>query len=78
MSKSNINQNGDVKEEFCGVCAVVPALFIGTGTIMSGSSSSDYKKKRKLQIIGIIITVISLVMIFVYLRRCKECKIKFS
>lgn len=58
-----------MKEEFCGICAGIPLAIAGaTGTKVSS------KKKGMLWWSSIILTIISFIMIIIYLFKCKKCK----
>lgn len=71
------NQNEDIKEEFCGACALVPLAFAGAGATAYGSSSKGSAKKTRKIIFwtGLATGILSLIMIIVMVKRnnCKEC-----
>ena len=65
------------KEEFCPVCVAVPLAMAGAG--MSGiGSTKDPKKNKKTRnimlIVGIIITLLSLLIGLYFWKRCPDCK----
>ncbi|ADO00410.1 hypothetical protein WIV_gp067 [Wiseana iridescent virus] len=61
-----------VKENFCGACLTIPLAFAGAGTAIGA------EKKAQLQKWAIIFTVVSIVLTiyFVYIKKCRECRIK--
>lgn len=79
MSKVTENkpkeQGEEIREEFCGACIMIPAAMLGAGTAVAGANAKGkYQKYRKLMLwTGIIITLVSLFLTWLYLRRCKEC-----
>lgn len=68
----------DIKENFCGACAAIPLALAGVG--LSGASlkktttEEQKQKKRILLIVGISITIISLIVGIYYLLKCKDCR----
>ena len=65
------------KEDFCTACVAVPFAMAGAGMAGIGSTK-DPKKHKKVRnfflIVGVIITLISLVFGILYLRSCKDCR----
>lgn len=63
-----------IKENFCGVCAVVPLLLTsGTGVTTISLTKEKYKTKRKwILILGSITFLLSLVIIWAN-RTCSSC-----
>jgi hypothetical protein len=73
---SEVDENGDSKEEFCGVCAALPLAMIGAGVAGTGTKKKGSNKKLKKILFwgGIIVTLISLIVVYYYLTRCKTCR----
>lgn len=65
----------EVREDFCPSCLLLPAALLGAGTAAAGSQAKGkYQKYRKLMLwSGIIITVLSLLLTWWFLTRCKQC-----
>ena len=68
----------DIKENFCGACAVIPLALAGTGlagTGLAGAGLADaYKNKRKLMIgMGIVTLIISIVIYYYYNTHTNKC-----
>lgn len=65
----------NVRENFCGACFTVPLALIGAGTAAVGSQQrGQYKKYRKIALWGgIAITLLSILVTFWFLKRCKQC-----
>lgn len=61
-----------IKENFCGACLTIPLAFASAGTAFGA------EKKAKLKQWAIVFTVVSLLLTvyFVYIKKCKTCKIK--
>jgi shikimate kinase len=69
-----MNEDEEIKENFCGACAVIPVALVGGGVI-TASQNSNYKKNKKIILyIGISITVISLLVSVYFLLKCKSCR----
>jgi Na+-driven multidrug efflux pump len=69
----------EIKEEFCGACLAVPLAFAGVGASAYGSTSKGkYKSQQKIKkymlIGGIILTVISIIVAWWFLKKCKSCR----
>jgi hypothetical protein len=67
--------DSDTKESFCGACAALPLAFIGAGVAGAGSKKKGSNKKTKKILLwsGLIITLISIIIVIFYLKRCKTC-----
>lgn len=61
------------KEEFCGACAAVPLALVGAGTAGVGSKKHGTTKKIMLWT-GVGITIISIIIVIIYLTKCKDCR----
>lgn len=63
----------DIKEDFCGACAVIPLALVGvTG---AGIGTKQYGTTKKVMLWGgIALTIISIIIVIIYLKRCKNCK----
>jgi hypothetical protein len=69
-----IQNNGDVKEEFCGACAALPLAFIGAGTAGIGAKGNHSKTKTIMLWGGIGLTLLSLGITIFFIARCKNCR----
>ena len=78
MKKRNSEDiNEDVKEDFCGACAMaIPAALGVTGTAaLSGKSAgSDRKYKKILFYVSIAITVLSIAAFIYFKKTCSSCR----
>jgi len=65
----------DTKESFCGACAAVPLAFVGAGVAGAGSKKKGSNKKTKNILLwsGLFITLISIIIVIFYLKKCKTC-----
>jgi len=73
----NLNENGDIKEEFCGACLALPVAIAGAGVAGVGSKKGTDSHKKTKQIMlwsGIALTVLSIIIAFIYMKSCKECR----
>ena len=67
-----------MRENFCGMCAVVPLALAGLGTsgyssIGGNVSGDDYRRKKVITIgIGIVFIILSLLIYFWY-KDCDQC-----
>lgn len=61
----------DTRENFCGACLTIPLAFAGAGTAFGAKQTVQLKKW------AIIFTLVSIVVTFyfIYVRKCKSCKI---
>jgi len=61
----------DVKENFCGACLTIPLAFASAGTAFGA------KQKAQLKNWAIVFTIVSLVLTFyfIYVRKCRSCKL---
>lgn len=69
--------NNDVKEGFCGACAAIPMALVGAGVTGFGAhqSKGQHNKRRWItMIIGVLITVISVIVAIYFLTRCDKCQ----
>lgn len=67
--------DSDTKESFCGACAALPLALVGTGVAGAGSKKKGSNKKTKKILLwsGLAITLISIIIVIFYLKRCKTC-----
>lgn len=67
--------DSDTKESFCGACAAVPLALVGAGVAGAGSTKKGSNKKTKNILLwgGLFITLISIIIVIFYLKRCKTC-----
>jgi|TARA_Y100000389_G_C17360532_1_gene463497 hypothetical protein len=63
----------DTKEDFCGACAAVPLALVGAGTAGLGTKKHGTTKKIMLWT-GVGITVLSIIIVIIYLAKCKDCR----
>jgi hypothetical protein len=66
----------EIREDFCGMCMVVPFALAGAGAgVAGGLSSKDYQKRKWIMIsTGIVVLVISLFLLWYY-KDCASCKV---
>jgi len=66
------------KEEFCPVCVAVPLAMASGAGIAGIGSTKDPKKNKKTRnimlLVGIIVTLLSLIIGIFYLKRCPDCR----
>ena len=63
----------DIKEDFCGACAAIPLAMIGVAS--AGAGSKQHGKTKKIMLwTGVAITIISVIIVIIYLKTCKNCK----
>jgi len=63
----------DTKEDFCCACAAVP--FAIAGVAGAGVGSKKYGTSKKIMLWGgISMTIISIIIVIIYLSNCKECR----
>lgn len=77
-TKEYTNENGDVKEGFCGACVAVPLAMIGAGASAYGSGNGSHDQTKTIVFWAGVATVIisTLVAIyFLFIKDCKDCKI---
>lgn len=72
---TQIDENGETKEEFCGACLAVPLAMAGAGAAGVGAKQKGGHKKMKNILLwgGIALTVVSVIVAIIYLRNCKSC-----
>ena len=63
-----------LKEDFCVACLAIPLAFIGAGVTTYSNSQRKYKYMKKVSLIGLIFTGISLVVGLMYYSRCNNCR----
>lgn len=66
----------DIREDFCGACITIPLALTGVGIGATSIKKGMYKTERKRRlIIGILITVISLIITYyiLFVKKCKTC-----
>lgn len=62
-----------VRENFCGICAVVPMALAGAG-VAGLATKEQYKKKKQIILwVGVLFLVFTLFMLYRY-RDCAQCK----
>ena len=69
----------DQKEFFCPACISIPLAFVGVGVSAYGASGSkkSHKKQKKIALlIGIITIIISIFIIiyFLWISKCENCR----
>jgi hypothetical protein len=76
MAKNKLdNEKNQVREDFCPSCVLIPLALAGAGTAAVGANAKGkYQKYRKLMLwVGIIVTIVSLLLTWWFLTRCKQC-----
>jgi cytosine/uracil/thiamine/allantoin permease len=77
MNSNNINSSDDIKEPFCGACALIPLAFAGAGASAYGNTSKGHKKTKKILLWSGVITVILCLIFIIYIygfKKCTECR----
>jgi hypothetical protein len=75
MYNKEENIEEDVKEGFCPVCLTIPMAFIGIGISSYGNNSrKSHKLKKKISIIGFVISLISVIIAFYFYNNCTQCR----
>lgn len=71
-----LDEHGEVKEDFCGACIAVPLALIGAGAAGVGAKQKGGHKKLKNILLwgGITLTVASVIVVIIYLKMCKSCR----
>ena len=70
-----VTQKDGEKEEFCVSCGVIPLAVAGVGMAGVGSKKGSNKKMKTIMLCcGTGITLISIIVVIIYLRSCKECR----
>ena len=74
MKKENSDEN--IKEEFCGACAMaIPAALGITGTAIAGKSGGGDRKYKKIILwSSIAITILSVAAFIYFKRTCSSCR----
>ena len=75
--EENIEQDvkEDIKEGFCPACLTIPIAFAGIGISSYGSNSrKSHKLKKKISIIGFVISLISVIIGFYFYFNCGQCR----
>ena len=69
------NKKEDIKENFCAACLTIPFAFAGIGVSAYGSNSiKSHKYRKKIAIVGFIISFISIIIGFYFYFTCSECR----
>lgn len=73
---TQLNENGDTKEEFCGACAAIPLALMGASAAGVGAKKKGNHKKIKNILLwgGIGLTLLCVIIGMIYLKNCKSCK----
>jgi hypothetical protein len=73
-----LENDQEIREDFCGACVAAPLALAGSGFIFYNSKNSsrkNYKLQKKISIwVGVIMIIISLAIAFYYLKSCDRCK----
>lgn len=74
-ANARIKENGDTEEEFCGACAAIPIALLGAGAAGVGSKKGGHKKMKNIMLWGGIgLTLVSVIIAIIYLKKCKSCR----
>lgn len=63
----------EIKEEFCGACVAGVGALLGAGTTVA-SSKTQKKYKKTVFWSGLIVTILSILVLFYLLMNKKACK----
>ena len=72
-----MHEEEDSREDFCGVCAAVPLAIAGVaGVGAAGATNPKNHSKTKLIMLwgGIGLSIISIIIVIIYLYTCKSCR----
>jgi hypothetical protein len=77
-----MHEEEDSREDFCGVCAAVPLAIAGVagagaaGAGAAGATNPKNHSKTKLIMLwgGIGLSIISIIIVIIYLYTCKSCR----
>jgi len=68
-----MNREPEQKDNFCMACGLVPVALAGaSGAVMSGKAKEKYRKK--ILIGGILLSIVSVIIMLYYMKRCKSCR----
>jgi vacuolar-type H+-ATPase subunit I/STV1 len=74
----NMQEDEDIKEEFCGACAAIPIALVGVGASMVGATKrgSHRKMKKITLIVGIVMMLISIMLgvYYIFIKKCEDCR----
>lgn len=70
------SENVDIKEDFCMACVAAPLALLGAGAAGVGANQKGSHKKMKKILLwgGISLTLISVLIAIIYLKKCKKCR----
>jgi hypothetical protein len=70
------NESDKITESFCGACLAAPLALAGVGAAGAGAKKNgDHKKIKNILLWGgIAISIISIIITIIYLKRCKTCR----
>ena len=72
-----MHEEEDSREDFCGVCAAVQLAIAGVaGVGAAGATNPKNHSKTKLIMLwgGIGLSIISIIIVIIYLYTCKSCR----
>lgn len=71
------DKDGNIKEEFCGICATIPIAMLGAGASAYGAGGSHDKNRKIVFWVGVATVIIStlLAIYFLFIKQCKDCKL---
>ena len=68
-----IDKKKEIKEDFCSACLVAPLAFSGIGASIYSEKTNKKSYKKTIFIIGVIVSVISILLGIYYLKNKKSC-----
>lgn len=70
-----MRQKDETKEEFCVACGAIPFAIAGAGVAGFGSKKGSNKKMKTIMLCcGLGITLVSIIIVIIYLKSCKSCR----
>lgn len=70
------DEKQETKEDFCGACLSIPMAFVGAGAATLGAKKKGLHQRTKkiMLIIGITISILSLIITLWFLNTCSQCR----
>jgi hypothetical protein len=71
-----VDENGNIKEDFCGSCVAIPLALLGAGAAGFGANQKGGYKKTKQILLwgGLGLTLVSIIVAIIFLMKCKNCR----
>jgi hypothetical protein len=66
----------EIREDFCGICAVIPVALAGLGATSYVSTGAEYKNRKMIIIVGSAIFVVLSIIVLMKYWKCSSCSPK--